>query len=112
LFRIFFHSRGGPWSAAGYENPRVDEPIDTIGKTMVTFARDAMIEEVWKIVLDDIVDLPLHHQVIVWAMRENLDVPVDPFYAPNFREARWGLARTLPTCDASHALSPRPCPRS
>ena len=27
---------------------------------MVTYARDAMIEEVWKIVLDDIVYLPLY----------------------------------------------------
>lgn len=56
---------------------------------MVTYARDAMIEEVWNIVLDDVVYLPLHHQVIVWAMRDNLNVPVDPFYAPNFREARF-----------------------
>jgi hypothetical protein len=47
-----------------------------------------MIEEVWKIVLDDIVDVPPHHQVIVWAMRESLDVPVFPFTLPLFREAR------------------------
>ena len=31
---------------------------------------------------------PLHHQVIVWAMRESLDVPVFPFNLPLFREAR------------------------
>jgi hypothetical protein len=32
--------------------------------------------------------VPLHHQVIVWAMRESLDVPVFPFNLALFREAR------------------------
>ena len=45
---------------------------------MVTYGRDAMIEEVWKIVLDDIVYIPLHHQMIVWAMRDNLEIAVYP----------------------------------
>jgi hypothetical protein len=39
-------------------------------------------------VLDDVVFLPLHHQVLVWAMRENLDLPISPFNTPVFREAR------------------------
>ena len=39
-------------------------------------------------VLNDIVYVPLHHQVIVWAMRESLDVPVFPFNLSLFREAR------------------------
>jgi peptide/nickel transport system substrate-binding protein len=56
---------------------------------MITYARDAMIEEVWKIVLDDIVYIPLHHQIIVWAMRDNLDIPVFAYNEPRFREARF-----------------------
>jgi peptide/nickel transport system substrate-binding protein len=56
---------------------------------MVTYGRDAMIEEVWKTVLGDIVYIPLHHQLIVWAMRDNLDLPVYPFNVPTFREARF-----------------------
>ena len=38
--------------------------------------------------LDDIVYLPLHHQVMVWAMRENLELPVYPMGSPIFNEAR------------------------
>jgi peptide/nickel transport system substrate-binding protein len=56
---------------------------------MVTYARDAMIEEVWKIVLDDIVYIPLHHQVQVWAMRDYLAIPVYPVGFPLLREARF-----------------------
>jgi peptide/nickel transport system substrate-binding protein len=40
-------------------------------------------------VLDEVVFVPLHHQVVVWAMRENLDLPVSPFNLPVFREARF-----------------------
>ena len=55
---------------------------------MVTYARDALIEEVWKTVRDDIVYVPLHQQVIVWAMRDQLELPVDPWNLPRFRLAR------------------------
>lgn len=39
--------------------------------------------------LDDIVYLPLHHEVTVWALRDNVDVPLSPFNYPIFREARF-----------------------
>jgi hypothetical protein len=48
-----------------------------------------MIGEVWKIVLGDIVYIPLHHQVNVWAMHDTLDIPVYPVGFPLFREARF-----------------------
>ena len=63
--------------------------IAKIDSTMITYARDAFIEEVWKTVLSDIVYIPLHHQLIVWAMRDNLEMPVFPFNLPLFREARF-----------------------
>jgi peptide/nickel transport system substrate-binding protein len=47
-----------------------------------------MIEEVWRIVLDDVVYIPLHHQIIAWARRDQLDPPVYPCNSPTFREAR------------------------
>ena len=87
VFFNFFGS-GSVYNAFGYANPRVDELIEEIGTTSLTYARDAMIEEVWRIVLDDIVYLPLHHQVVIWAMHENLDLPISPLGIPIFREAR------------------------
>jgi peptide/nickel transport system substrate-binding protein len=86
---IRFYRTGGKENTAGYSNPRVDELIDKIDREMVTYARDAMIEEVWKTVLGDIAYIPLHNQVIVWAMRSDLDIPVSPFNRPLFREARF-----------------------
>jgi ABC-type transport system substrate-binding protein len=83
------HRPRGAENAPGYSNPKVDELIETIGATTVTYARDALIEEVWKIVLGDIVYIPLHYQTIVWAMRENLEIAVYPFNRPIFAEARF-----------------------
>jgi hypothetical protein len=39
-------------------------------------------------VREEIVYVPLHHQVIVWAMRDQLELPVDPWNWPRFRLAR------------------------
>jgi hypothetical protein len=39
-------------------------------------------------VRDDIVYIPLHHQVIVWAMRDEVELPIDPGNQPRFRLAR------------------------
>jgi peptide/nickel transport system substrate-binding protein len=87
VFHLFFRS-GGIFNAFGYANPRVDALIEEIETASLTYARDALIEEIWRIVLDEIVFLPLHHQVVVWAMRDNLDLPVSPLDSPIFREAR------------------------
>jgi peptide/nickel transport system substrate-binding protein len=76
------------YNAMRYANLRVDDLIEAIGTALVTYARDAMIEEVWKTVRDDIVYVPLHHQVIVWAMRDQLELPIDARNFPRFRLAR------------------------
>jgi peptide/nickel transport system substrate-binding protein len=52
----------GDYNATGYANPHVDDLIHSIETALVTYARDAMIEEVWKTVRDDIVYVPFHHQ--------------------------------------------------
>jgi peptide/nickel transport system substrate-binding protein len=86
---LSFYVSEGVWNGAGYANTRVDELIATLRTASLTYARDAFIEDVWKIVQDDVVYLPLHHQVIVWALGDNVDVPVSRFDAPVFREARF-----------------------
>jgi peptide/nickel transport system substrate-binding protein len=88
VFLISIRS-GGMDNWSGYANPRVDELIEELRTASLTYARDALIEEIWRVVLDDMVFLPLHHQMVVWAMRENLDLPVSPLNLPVFREARF-----------------------
>jgi peptide/nickel transport system substrate-binding protein len=85
-----------PYNATGYANAHVDELIDTIKTALITYARDALIEEVWKTVRDDIVYVPLHQQIIFWAMRDRLDLPVDAQNLPRFRLARLNPVQEAP----------------
>jgi peptide/nickel transport system substrate-binding protein len=88
VLRALFHSQSD-WNLAGYANPRVDELIEKIKTEMVTYGRDAYLEEAWKIVTNDLVYLPVRHGVSVYAMRDNLEIPPDPWDVPRFRLARF-----------------------
>jgi peptide/nickel transport system substrate-binding protein len=87
-----FHS-SGRYNMAGYSNPRVDELIEKIKTEMITYARDAYLEEAWRIVTDDLVYLPIRHGVSVFAMRKDLEIPPDPWDVPRFRLARFKEVR-------------------
>ena len=88
LLNYLFHSQSRH-NIAHYANPRVDELIEKIKIEMVTYGRDAYLEEAWTIVTDDLVYLPIRHGVSVFAMRKNLDIPPDPLDVPRFRLARF-----------------------
>jgi peptide/nickel transport system substrate-binding protein len=77
------------WNPTGYTNPRIDELIEKIKTEMVSYARDAYLEEAWRIVTEDLVYLPVRHGVSVFAMRKNLEIPPDPWDVPRFRLARF-----------------------
>jgi peptide/nickel transport system substrate-binding protein len=77
-----------PFSATGYANPRIDGLIDMIGAEPSTYVRDTLIEQVWRTVRDDIVYVPLHRPVLVWVLRDRLELPIDPVDIPRFRLAR------------------------
>jgi peptide/nickel transport system substrate-binding protein len=88
VLRDLFHSQSD-WNVTGYANPRVDELIEKIETEMVTYGRDAYLEEAWRIVTDGVVYLPIRHGVSVFAMREELEIPPDPWDIPRFRLARF-----------------------
>ena len=92
VLRELFHSEGQR-NAAGYANPQVDELIGKAEIDMVTYARDAYLEEAWQIVTDDLVYLPVRHGVSVFALREDLEIPPDPWDVPRFRLARFTMPK-------------------
>jgi hypothetical protein len=46
----------------------------------------------WRTVTDDLVYQPINHSVTVWGMREELEIPIDPFGVPRFHQARFRQA--------------------
>jgi peptide/nickel transport system substrate-binding protein len=78
----------GPWNGSKYSTPRIEELTKAMNVEMDQAKRDAMIAEAWKIVTDDVIYIPLHHQVIVWAMNKRLEMPMQPDDQPQFSWAR------------------------
>ncbi|MFP3943209.1 MAG: ABC transporter substrate-binding protein [Alphaproteobacteria bacterium] len=89
---VFAHlyRTGEGWNAGKYSNPRVDKLIEQMTSETDPEKRDALIAKTWEIVEGDVVYLPLHHQVITWAMAENFDMPIMPDDMPRFF---WGKFR-------------------
>ena len=67
---------GANWAGINYNNPKIDEMIDALEVEVDLVKRDAMIAEVWQTIKDDIIYLPLHHQVITWAMKDSVTTPI------------------------------------
>jgi len=76
----------GQGNNGGYANPKLDELTQQIGHDLNRDKRQALIDDAAKIVQDDVATIPLHQQVIVWAVRDNIDV-VQP--ADNAFYLRW-----------------------
>jgi peptide/nickel transport system substrate-binding protein len=77
----------GTWNYGGYSNPRMDELIN-IMVNQSGAPRDAAIREALRIYREDVPHIPLHHQMIPWAMRSNFQIPHMANNQPYFRWAR------------------------
>lgn len=83
----FLYDSEGSWNATGFNDARLDELVDSMAVETDLAARDEMIAEAWDIVKAANVYLPLHHQVIAWAMKDNVELPMQPEDSPEFRWA-------------------------
>ena len=81
----YLYDTGASWNKANFSNTRVDELIKVMEGEVDLDKRNTAIAEAWQIVKDDITYLPLHHQVIAWASKKNVNVPIRPNNEPLFR---------------------------
>ena len=77
----------GIWNYGGYSNPRMDALVERM-KTQSGAERMAAIHEALRIYREDVPHIPLHHQMIPWAMRSNFTIPHAANNQPYFRFAR------------------------
>ncbi|MEL6310946.1 MAG: ABC transporter substrate-binding protein, partial [Pseudomonadota bacterium] len=87
-FNFLVHSRGddrGSWNNTGYSNPDLDAKIQTLASETDLDKRNATIAEIWEEVQGDILYLPVHHQVLNWGMKDDVDFPVQPEDQPHFK---------------------------
>ncbi|NOD65620.1 MULTISPECIES: ABC transporter substrate-binding protein [unclassified Ruegeria] len=81
IFNFLVHGREsdiGTWNGTGYHNDELDAKIKSLASNTDLVARDQAIAEIWRVVQDEQLYIPIHHQVLNWGMAENLDINVDP----------------------------------
>ncbi len=76
----------GDYNIGGYSNPKVDELIDRQKTEVDPKKRAAIAHEVSRIHMQDFGHVPLHFQLIPWAMRSNVSVV---HRADNFLTVKW-----------------------
>lgn len=76
VFNYLVKSADKGWNGTGFKDSEIDATILKIEKEVDFPKRDKMIAGVWQTMRDNVNYLPLHHQVIVWAMSDKLDIPI------------------------------------
>jgi len=81
----YLYETDASWNKVNFSDTEVDAAIRVMEGEVDLDKRNAAIAKAWKIVRDNIAYLPLHHQVISWASKSNVDVPIRPNNEPLFR---------------------------
>lgn len=76
----------GSWNFSGFSNTRVDELLPLIQTELDEAKRQGMIDEVHKILQDDVAYVPMYVQPLVWATKDNIELTQR---ADNFFILRW-----------------------
>lgn len=85
IFNDLVHTKTdkhGTYNVGLYSNPELDEKIISLGTETDLDKRNATIAEIWKVVKEDRVLLPVHNQVLAYAMKDTMTLPVHPENQP------------------------------
>ncbi len=64
----------GNYNVGRYSNPKLDAVIDRIKTETDPFIRPRLLNEALQLATDDVSHIPLHNQIIPWAMKGNIEV--------------------------------------
>lgn len=64
----------GNYNVGRYSNPKMDALIDQIKVEMDPARRTALMTEALQLQNDDVANIPLHNQIIPWAMKRNINI--------------------------------------
>jgi peptide/nickel transport system substrate-binding protein len=62
----------GAWNWGHYSNPKVDKLVEEALDTVDDAKREALARQAAGIAAADVAIIPLHHQIVTWAMKKNI----------------------------------------
>ena len=81
IFNFLVHGREdsiGTWNGTGFDNDDLDGKIISLASNTDLEARNADIADIWRVIQDEQLYIPIHHQVLNWGMSDSLGIEVDP----------------------------------
>lgn len=81
VFSFLYHSRTGKmgtYNGTRYASADLDKMIQSLSGEADTAKRNDTIARIWGIVQDETIYLPVHNQVVTYAMKKEWDFPVSP----------------------------------
>jgi peptide/nickel transport system substrate-binding protein len=88
IFNFLVHTRGperGSWNGTGYANAELDAMIESLASETDLDVRNATIADIWAQVQEDVLYLPVHHQVLNWGMTDAVGIEVSPEDDPKMK---------------------------
>lgn len=88
IFNFLVHSKGekyGSWNGTRYSNPDLDAKIVSLASETDLPARDQQIADIWQVVQDEQLYIPIHHQVLNWGMKSGVGTIVEPEDSPKIK---------------------------
>jgi peptide/nickel transport system substrate-binding protein len=81
IFSFLYQTRSGSegsWNATRYSNADMDNAIRSLSSEIDVAKRNAAIARIWSTVAGETIYIPLHHQMLAYGMKRDLDIPVSP----------------------------------
>ncbi len=80
IFNFLVHGREddiGTWNGTGFDNDKLDSKIKSLASNTDLDARNADIASIWRVIQDEQLYIPIHHQVLNWGMADGVGIEVD-----------------------------------
>ena len=80
IFNFLVHGREddiGTWNGTGFDNDELDSKIKSLASNTDLDARNADIASIWRVIQDEQLYIPIHHQVLNWGMADGVGIEVD-----------------------------------
>jgi peptide/nickel transport system substrate-binding protein len=81
VFSFLYHTREGArggWNATGYSNKALDVKIQSLSSETDQAKRKQTVADIWAVLQDETIYVPIHDQMIAYGMKNDIDVPVHP----------------------------------
>ena len=79
IFNFLVHTRDdkyGSWNGIRFSDAELDAKIEALASETDLEKRNGMIAEIWQVVQDEALYVPIHHQVLNWGMKSGVDTIV------------------------------------